>query len=142
MRNWAYVRNRQADCAYYTLTFFGFHYRLDRTVIKDAKGDSVNGFTAGISIAFDSSKTDEEKQDEVESFVEEKTRICSGWVFGMESALREINKIVSFTPDLNWESPTKWHEKHPNYLEEIMAESSNDKAKVETKISDENKDKQ
>lgn len=143
MRNWAYVRNRQAECAYYRLKFFGLHYKLVKTVLRDPKGEAVNGFITGFIIAVNPDKTDEEKTEEVNSIKEEKTTVCTGWVFGLKSAVRELNKIAYLTQDLKWESPTKWHEEHPNYLSEIEAEVEKNDAELKAclKIHDEEEEK-
>lgn len=104
----AYIRNRKAECAYYTLTFTGFHYRLVKKILRDKEGDASNGFMAGITLALDSNKTEEEKQEEIESYTEEKTVVCSGWVFGWDSAVKELNKVAYLTQDLEWWSYTAW----------------------------------
>ena len=97
----AYVRNREQDCAYYRLTFTGFHYKLVKTVLRDGEGKASNRFVVGLCTAF-SNKSDEEKKKELDSYQEEHTKICSGWVFGWNSAVYELNKIACLTPDLEW----------------------------------------
>ncbi len=103
----AYVRNRASECAYYDLEFCGFHYRLTKKILRDDEGNSCNGFLVGISLAF-SDKSSDEKKKEADSYVEEKSFVCSGWVWGWQSAVRELNKIVSLTPDLGWYSHSEF----------------------------------
>lgn len=100
-RYYSHVRNRVEEMAYYTLTFTGFHYKLIKMVLRDAEGRHSNAFLSGISIAL-SDKSEEEKQKEIESYKEEFSTVCTGWVFGWRSAVRELNKIVKLTPDLQW----------------------------------------
>ena len=100
-RYYSYVRNRVKEIAYYTLTFTGFHYKLTKIVLRDAEGRHGNIFWSGISIAL-SDKSEKEKQKEIDSFKEEISVICTGWVFGWKSAVRELNKIAKLTPDLQW----------------------------------------
>ena len=100
--DFGYVRTRDnPECNYYEIKFFGPHYKMTKTVFRDPNGESVNGFLTGICIAF-SDKSDEEKQKEAEAIREEKSTVCTGWVFTPSQAARELNKIVALTPDLHW----------------------------------------
>ena len=104
--DFAYVRNRQEECVYYTVKFWGFHYTLTRSILRDSDGLAVNGFMAGISIAFDPNKTDEEKRETAESIKEEKKVVRSGWIFTLQQAVNELNAVSVLAPDLEWFSPT------------------------------------
>lgn len=115
----AYIRNRKEECAYYTLTFTGFHYKLVKKVIRDNAGNAKNAFVEGVSLALDPNKTDEEKQEEANSYIEEKKVVCTGWVFGWNSAIRELNKIAYLTQDLEWWSYTNWKKNNPKEVAEI-----------------------
>ena len=101
--NNVYVRNRKRDCAYYSLDFCGFRYTLTKKIILDKNGEATNGFLAGISIAF-SDKPEEEKREEAKLFTEKTEVVCTGWVFNVRTAIRELNKISKLTPDLDWDS--------------------------------------
>lgn len=101
--NWKFVRNRQSDQAYYLLEFHGFRYTLTKTqIIKDGEDGGKNSFMLGMIIGL-SKMTDEEREAEKAKYHEVKTKVCSGWVFGWRSFMREMNKIVDITPDLDWE---------------------------------------
>lgn len=94
--NWALVRNRVEDCAYYTMSFSGFRYTLYRKkLLKDGETGGQNMFIQGIITAF-SEDGDRGKFHEVTE------KVCSGWVFGWRSFVREMNRVVEKTPDLEW----------------------------------------
>lgn len=96
--NWVYVRNRDIDCAYYTLRFSGFRYRLIKTqILKDGEERGQNGFMTGIMLALN-----EKAETEADKYRQVNTPICSGWVFGWKSFVREFDKIIALTPDLEW----------------------------------------
>lgn len=99
--NFAYIRNRQSDCVYYTLKFMGFHYVLKKTrILKDGEEGGQNAFISGILLGFG---TDEEDlEEEKAKFHEVTEKVTSGWVFGYRSAVREMEKIAELTPDLSW----------------------------------------
>ena len=93
---WTYVRNRQENCAYYTLKFFGFHYRLIRSTLINNKGEACNAFLESISNMLKS------EDDSKPSYTEKTELVCSGWVFTRNQAIKELNRIVELTPDLEW----------------------------------------
>ena len=100
---WACLRNRQEDQVYYELKFCGFHYTLKKwRWMKDGETMGRNGFMAGLLLAFDSEKSDEEKTEEAESIKKVEEKVCSGWVFGWHSFIKQFYKIVELTPDLDW----------------------------------------
>ena len=47
--------------------------------------------------------TDEEREAAEDKIHEVHTKVCSGWLFGWRYFVREFNKIVEKTPDLDWE---------------------------------------
>lgn len=101
-----HIRNREADCCYYDMEFVGLHYRLTRTrwVNKNGEGQNtymnfVYGFVAAMS---DDKEVMDEAREESQELREEKTVISSGWVFGVKSFVREMDKIIEATPDLGW----------------------------------------
>lgn len=100
--NWAYIRNRQSDMAYYTLELCGFHYTLTKMqIMEDGKEGGQNGFLLGICVGL-ANMTDEEREAAEAKIHEVRTKVCSGWIFGWKSFVREFNKVVEKTPDLNW----------------------------------------
>ena len=101
-----HIRNREADCCYYDMEFVGLHYRLTKTrwVNKNGEGQNtymnfVYGFVAAMS---DNKEAMDEAREEAQELREEKTVISSGWVFGVKSFVREMDKIIEATPDLGW----------------------------------------
>lgn len=99
----AFVRSRGPDVAYYRLRFIGFRYTLDRRrFVKDGENNGVNCFLTGFCIALNDDMTDEQKRTEAESYKRVEERVCTGWVFGWRSFVREMDKIVSLTPDMEW----------------------------------------
>ncbi len=116
----AYIRNRKEECAYYTLTFTGLYYKLVKKVIRDKEGVASNGFAAGVTLALDPNKTEEEKREEADSYTEEKKVVCTGWVFGFESAVKELNKIAFLTQDLEWWSYTNWQKNNQEEFAKIL----------------------
>ena len=107
--NWTCLRNRKADTVYYELKFCGFHYTLKRwRWLREGETEGENSFIEGFILAFDSSKTDEEKRKEVKSIKKVEEKVCSGWVFGWKSFVRQFNKIVELTPDLEWTKTLTW----------------------------------
>lgn len=101
--NWAHIRNRKSDTAYYTLRLCGFHYTLTKTqFLKSGEEGGQSIFIQSMILAF-SDLSDEERQKKADELKEFKTEVCSGWIFGWKSFAREFNKIVEKTPDLDWE---------------------------------------
>lgn len=100
--DFGYIRTRDnPEITYYELKFTGFRYKLIKTIIRDKNGSAVSGFLTGICIAF-SNKSDEEKRAEAETYTEEKSIVCTGWVFNIRQAVNELNKIAELTPELHW----------------------------------------
>jgi len=89
----AYVRNRQPDCAYYTMKFRGFRYTLTRKRFVGDDGCVVNMFHKFI----ESIESGEENPVK-----EVCTTVCTGWVFGWKSFVSEMEKVASLTEDLEW----------------------------------------
>ena len=131
--DYVHIRNRQADCVYYTLKFFGFHYNLIKTVWRDSDGRAANTFISGILIAFDSSKTDEEKRKAAKAIKEESEVIRSGWVFSLDDAIRELNEIVRITPDLEW---FRWDQDDDEEEKEEEAKENDEKSDSDDSVND------
>ena len=112
----AYVRSRGLECVYYDLIFTGFRYTIVKIILRDGKGKASNAFLAGISIMF-SKKSNEELEEEVDSYHEERTKVCSGWVWGWKSAVKELNKVAYLTQNLEWFSRTEWQNNCPEEVE-------------------------
>ena len=88
------------------MEFVGLHYRLTKTrwVNKNGEGQNtfmsfVYGFVAAMS---DNKEATDKAREEAQELREEKTVISSGWVFGVKSFVREMDKIIEATPDLGW----------------------------------------
>lgn len=111
----AYVRTRGEECTYYDLVFTGFRYKLIKTILRDGDGNASNAFLAGISLMF--AKTDEDRKTKVNAYHEEKTKVCSGWVCGWKSAVKELNKIAYLTQNLEWFSQTEWQKNCPDEVD-------------------------
>ena len=112
--DFGYIRTRDnPEYNYYELKFTGFHYKLTKIVLRDSNGESVNGFLTGLCIAF-SDKSDEEKHEEAKSIKEEKTVVCTGWVFTYAQAARELNKIAALSPELHWHNPRDEYREYDN----------------------------
>lgn len=105
--SWAYIRNREADCCYYEMRFTGLRYKLTRTRwLSDGKEGGCNTFThfvtGFLAAAVGDDKKVEEAKEEAEKIRREEKVIGSGWVFGVKSFVREMDKVVEATPDLGW----------------------------------------
>lgn len=105
--SWVYIRNREADCRYYEMRFTGLHYKLIRTRwLSDDKEGGCNTFihfvTGFLAAATGDDKKVEEAEEEAKKIRKEEKVICSGWVFGVKSFVREMDKVVEATPDLGW----------------------------------------
>ena len=104
-RYFAYVRTRGDDCAYYDLVFTGFRYKLVKSqLFKKGETEARNHFMEAISLI---GKSDDEVDEFKNSFEERFTTVCTEWVFGWKSAVRELNKIAYLTQSLEWFSPTE-----------------------------------
>lgn len=106
-RAWcANIRNREADCAYYQLSFTGCHYKLVRIRWVDSKGEGQNRYTNFVyglmATMAENDEAMDKAKEEARELREEKTVISSGWVFGWKSFVREMDKVVEATPDLGW----------------------------------------
>ena len=98
----AYVRNRQPDCAYYTMKFRGFRYTLTRKKLVGADGCGINAFHRSLESIASGKDFDESYEFEEEPIKEVCTTVCTGWVFGWKSFVSEMEKVASITEDLEW----------------------------------------
>ena len=104
-RSHAYVRTRGNECVYYELIFTTFRYKLIKSQLFK-KGDSKprNQFIEAIGFI---GRLDEELEELSRQYEERISTVCTGWVFGWKSAVRELNKVAYLTQTLGWISTNK-----------------------------------
>lgn len=85
--DFGYVRSRDIDKSYYMVSFSGYRYKLMRILFLDENENRQNVFISGIV------GTKVEKRSEV---------IATGWVYNRKSFLKELDKVIRLTPELNW----------------------------------------